>query len=436
MKKLLIIIFLISIIPNYTFAAWACLIQDKSAKVLLEYVKNNRKVVKNITKNVVKEKNVVNNSTNDSWFFESAINTVWDNLSKAQNESISIFNELFNYPWFYSYFNYFAVHPISNEVPFQVKRDYKILDNENKWLIEYVKKLDTRWWTDTIVKDACSWVDKNCNLDNKSSKEIIWELIKNNDKILDLFRLTVMWESKDFEWDLILVDNNFNLEIEKNYWPDSISECNSIEWWFFETISTAIDNIKLLSQQWEDWIQMWRDAWDLMLWTEPDHEALQEREVLRSYLSNEWISLQNQEIMDDNLSKYNQWWLSVNNNFISNTISSTFTKIDDQMGYWKDAIVWDFFTQNNTTGKDIVLNNIQQATDNSKINIDLKERIAKLYNDELPFAAVWDINTENIRAKIIETHMSLDDSILILEKTIKVSQKVCTSQDTKRWKCN
>lgn len=317
MKKLLIIIFLISIIPNYTFAAWACLIQDKSAEVLSEYVKNNRKIIRNLTKNIKQENNT---KSTDKWFFDWIAN----DLSQAKNQSISVFNELFNYPWFYSYFNYFAVHPISNEVPYQVKRDYKILEKEHEWLIKYVKSLDTTWWWNITVKDACSWVDKNCNLDNKTSKEVIWELIKNNDRIMDLFRLVVMWESWNFEWELILVDNNFQLEIEKNYWPDSISECNATEWWFFDTITKAIDNIKLLGQEWEDWIQMWRDAWDLMLWTEPDTQILAEKDVFREYLSDEWISLENQNIMNDNLIKYNQWWLSLNNNY---TKSAKFRRV-------------------------------------------------------------------------------------------------------------
>ncbi len=429
MKKLLIILFLISIIPNYTFAAWACLIQDKSAEVLSEYVKNNRKVIRNLTKNVKQENNTQNT---DKWFLD----WIKSDLSNAKNQSISIFNELFNYPWFYSYFNYFAVNPISNEVPYQVKRDYKILEREHEWLIKYVKSLDTTWWTNVTIKDACSWVDNNCNLNNKSSKEIIWEIIQNNDRIMDLFRLTVMWESGEFDEELILVDNNFKLEIEKNYWPDSISECNATEWWFFDTISKAIDNIKLLWQEWEDGIQMWRDSWDLMLWTEPDTQILAEKDVFRDYLSDEWISLENQNIMNDNLIKYNQWWLSLNNNFIANTVSATFQKIDDQLWSWKQAVLWDFFSQNDTSWKDVVINNIQKATDNSKVSIDLKERIAKMYNDELPFAAASDVNTETLRAKIIETHMSLDDSINVLENTIKVSQKVCKSQDAKRWKCN
>jgi hypothetical protein len=51
--KILITIILVTI-PSYTFAASACLIKDKSADVLLEYIKNNRNIVKNVTKSIIK----------------------------------------------------------------------------------------------------------------------------------------------------------------------------------------------------------------------------------------------------------------------------------------------------------------------------------------------------------------------------------------------
>jgi len=171
----------------------------------------------------------------------------------------------------------------------------------------------------------------------------------------------------------------------------------------------------------------------MMLWKEPDKEAIYERELLRNYLSDQWISMENQNIMLDNLDKYDQWWLNINNNFIANTMASTFSKVTTAVMDWKDAIVQDFFDFSNN--KSIVYNDINVATSNSSKNIELKERFAELYNSELPYAAVWDIDTEALRAKIIETHISLDDSINILEKTIKTSKKVCNSQNSK-FPCN
>jgi hypothetical protein len=137
--------------------------------------------------------------------------------------------------------------------------------------------------------------------------------------------------------------------------------------------------------------------------------------------------------MQYNLDEYNENWLSINNNFIANTIYTTFDKIDNWIQNWKDAIVWEFF--NKPQSENINYNDIRSVTENSITSKKIQEDISKIYNDELPYATVWDISTEELRAKIIETHMSLDDSINVLEKTIKISQKVCNSQDQKRWKC-
>lgn len=435
MKKIFFIIFIVlCIIPSYTYASWACLIKDKSAQALLDYVKNNRAIIKNISKWTNNNNNNELSKSNNNWFIEDTKDSINKWYSNVKRKSIEIFNDMFRYEWFYSYFRYFAYYPITREVPFEVKRDYQILDNEYNSLKDYVIKIDSMNNADEIITDACSWVDKNCNLDNKPVKEILAELIKNNDKVLDLFRLTVMWEQQDFNEELLLVDNNFKLEIEKNYWMDAISDCNADTWWFFDTIKKSIDDIKLLNQQWEEWIQAWRDAWDLMLWTEPDTEAIYERELLKNNLSDQWISMENQNILIDNLTEYNLWWLSINNNFITNTIWSTFAKIDNKISTWKQSFAWKYF---DSLGKQsIVYNDINTASENSKTNIELKERVANLYNKELPYASISDINTETIRAKIIESHISLDDSINILENTIKLSQKVCNSQNKWAWKCN
>ena len=79
---------------------------------------------------------------------------------------------------------------------------------------------------------------------------------------------------------------------------------------------------------------------------------------------------------------------------------------------------------------------IKLTSDNSEVSKKIKERITTLYESEIPFAAVWDINTENLRAKIINSHINLEKSINTLEKTIEVSRKVCKSQDGSKWDCN
>lgn len=434
MKIILFITFILLIsLPTYSYAAWVCLIKDESAQVLLDYIKNNKQVIKNVTSWLIEEKDYSKNSK--EWTLSWEINQLKDDSIIAKNQTVSIFNEIFNFSWYFSYFRYFAVFPISNEVPSQVTRDYKLLDKENKWLTEYIKKLDAKWNSDIIIKNACNWVTWKCEFEKASAKEIIWEISKNNDKILDLFRLSVIWEPESFNsTDLILVSNNFELEIKKNYWTDSLSACNSDEEWFFEIVTDAIKNIKLLNKEAEDGIEKWKEAWQLLIWNRPDEEAKIEKNELRNHLGNVWVSMNNQEIMNENLDKYNQWWMNKNNNFLTNTIKSTVSKTTKELKKWKEEVVKDFFT--NEEYENPSYNDLIQVGDNSQLTKNIQERITLLYEEEIPFAAVWDVSTENLRAKIIETHFSLDNSINTLEKTLKLSSKFCNKQDRWAWKCD
>ena len=70
---------------------------------------------------------------------------------------------------------------------------------------------------------------------------------------------------------------NFELEIERYYWKESISACNSSEGGFFDKITKAIEEIKLLNELWEKWIQEWKDAWWLLIWKDPSIEKILEK---------------------------------------------------------------------------------------------------------------------------------------------------------------
>lgn len=419
MKKIIIFtLFLWIFFPNYSYANWVCLIKDKSAQVLLDYIKDNKKVIKNVSKWIIAAKNKTNNRSNDS-----------------SNNIIKVFNDIFTFTWFYSYFTYYVPFQISNEIPYQVTRDYDILNNENKWLVRYLKKISKDPSSDTIVENACNWVSSKCDFENKKAIEIVWELLKNNDKILHLFRKTVTWETDSFK-DVILVNNNFELELEKYYSTKAINLCNQEEWTHFTRITESLGEIKILNKLWEDWIEEWKEAWQLLIWAKPDETAKTEKKELKKYLSNEWLSWDNQEIMLNNLEKYNSEWVSQNNNFLSNTFRSVKNKVNKQLQTWKDETFWDFIEKNTEIDKEKLLNNdVTVANNNSVITKLLEERITNLYETEIPFTVVWDITTENLRSKIIDTHFSLESSIATLEKIIPISRKICRDQDWKRGDC-
>ncbi len=449
MKKTIITLILLSLYPS-TFAAWACLIKDQTAPIIVDYIKNNRVIIKNITKDIVKNANkkddekIKEQEAAKTSFDKKVLNIknkfkdAWEKLTNEWNEISSIFNDIFNFTGYHSYFKYYVNFPLFNEVPFQVKRDYAKLDKENKWLVEYIKKINQKWETNIIIENPCKGISKGMDackekLKWKKTGDIIWKLIKNNDLILDLYRLTIIWETSDTTIsDLLLVDNNFILDLNKYYGKKSVSACNEEKEWFFKQITDAIKDIKLLNKQSEDWIKKWKDAYALLIWNKPDEAKKIEQSKLRKYLNDKWIPSDKQAILNKNLEAYNSEWFSLNNNFIENSYNSTLKKTKKDWELWKKQNIWDTIPK---WTKQINTALIKNVTSNAKITQNIQSQITTLYVNEIPFAAAWDIHTESLRSKIINSHLNLQDSINVLEKTIEVSQKVCRSQWW-WWKCN
>lgn len=235
MKKRIIITLLIflSFNLNITYATdWACNIWDSTAEVLSNYIKNNQAVIQNIT-------NKISNSNVDTSNF---------------NKLTWLYNNIINWTWYKSYFNYYVVFPLTNDIPIEVQRDYNILDNEWKWLEKYLKTISKKWYDIEIDNDTlCSWVE-NCNDLSWDAITIVWELIKNQSKIIDIYRRAVMWDltTNDEVWVLLLVDNNNNAFIEKiinNYWL--WNNCLKSEKSFFTQIKDAIIEIWELNEEWK-----------------------------------------------------------------------------------------------------------------------------------------------------------------------------------------
>ena len=153
---------------------------------------------------------------------------------------------------------------------------------KNKRLIWFLDKITARWNNSSVIDNICNNLSVRCDIKNIKVIEIIWELIQNNEKILNLYRKTIIWEDINYNIsDFILVDNNFLLEIEKNYWKDSIGNCNNNKEWFFKTIEKAITNIKLINKQGEKWIQKRKDARNLLVWNNINEEKILEKKIIK-----------------------------------------------------------------------------------------------------------------------------------------------------------
>lgn len=427
MKKIFItfLFFIISI--NITYAG-ECLIKDSSSPALLEYIKNNRKVVSEITKQIVSDY---------KWDKKETIKwNVVNEFSKLQWDIIRIYNEAFDFEWYQSYFKYYAVFPISNEIPYEIKRDYKILEFENKWLRDYLENIVKNNKGNIIIKWICDNINWKCDFKNEiKSSELIWKLIQNNNNILNLFRSTVMWDENTNNDNIVLIGQNFELEISTYYSISSYSECSSDDW-FFKQISDKIKNIWILNKEGEDWIQKWRDAWWLLMWKDWEKEKYQklEKELLKKELSRQWISWDSQTNMLNALDKYNsEWWFSQNNNFIVNSFNNIKKTLDKAFKKIRAEVIWDLFK--GEKNEIININDINKAKNNSTTTNSINIRISEMYEQQLKFSWISELNTTNLKSKIINLHLELSDSINTLNKTCEKSVKVCNEQDSGKWNC-
>lgn len=457
-KKYIIYIFCIFYViyiflfTNNVSAKWTCTIKEATAPVLENYIKDTKTVIKNITSwiinNIQEENNNNNNENNDDDSLENKLNNIWNKLKTDWENIIRIFGEAIDWEWFFSTFYYYAVFPITNEVPHQIQRDYTKLEKESEWLRKYLEKIVKEWHADIIIEDACTWVKTNCELKWKSM-DIIWELIKNNSTVSNLFRQVVTLEPNTTNKKIILVSEkpDFKLEIEKNYWWDTIPNCSNEEGWFFEQIKEAISNITILNKEWEKWIEDWKQAWKMLIWDmDSDSYALEEKRILNEELDRQWLSTKNKDIILGNLKKYNdKWWFSADNNFIYNSFNEI-KKVASDIKNTYSSIVSDLFIEETPTSSDStstdssIINSNVQHFKGDKYEIEksweITKRIAEIFQKQNEFIPLEDINTEKTRAKIIKLHWTLVQGTKTLEETFPTSSKVCKEQDNWNWTCD
>jgi len=428
MRKIFFTFFVFILSINNTFAG-SCNIKDKTSPALLEYVNNNREVIRTISAQLVESYEQRENEE------KSLSKEVENEYVKVKSSALKIYNEIFNFDSYYSYFTYFASFPISNEVPHEVKRDYRIIEAEWKWIKTYIDNIlkNNQW--EVIIKNVCKNIKTRCDFpDEIEAWELIWKLTANNEAVLDLFRNTVIWESVKNPVKIKLVNENFELEIQTNYNIESYSKCSE-EGWFFEKIKNSIKEISILNQEWKDWIQKWKDAIDLMLWNDTKNEnySQAEKRLLQNELSKQWISWDSQSNMLNALDKYNSEWFSRDNNFIKNTFNNTRLKLENKLKEFKDDVIWDFFDKK--TWDNVNINETITAQKNSTNTNEIKENIDSMYLELLNFEWSSELNTVNLRSKLINVHIDISNSINTLTKTCPKAVEICKQQDSWKWNC-
>ena len=226
-----------------------CNISDAPAPALTEYFAN----IDAITDNIVSTLNEV--ETDD----ESP-----GSLRDERNRVIAGLNSLLSFNDYFWSFDYYISLPITNEVPQEVRRDHDRIDRITEKLTRILEKSEKRATAGTQIENVCNGVS-HCNLSDTSVRAILTEVINNNQKIVQLYRASVLERpALAQDRDIILVSDDFISQIEQYYNKDTLTACSSCEWGFLETIRESISNISFKNSDYKEGVQKWKDAWAML----------------------------------------------------------------------------------------------------------------------------------------------------------------------------
>ena len=452
--KLLSIFIIFISFSWFSFANWECdswcKIKDATPEIILKYIQNNRKVINNISKYSKKWKHFINVPT--QWHLE------WTKFSTYNSFStgiwLRIYNSLFNWTKVKSGFQYFLSN-IDWDVPYPIKRDLRLIDNQNEILNRLLTNITSNWYTiDNLdPKKLCEWVDDWWKCEKfiwNNIEDSIRNLIQNNSTINLIIRkeLWFMWfksiVGSDSYNELFLVDDNFKTELKKYYNKSTYESCAKCKWWSIYRVKKMKDKILLNDKAWKNWIQEWKDAWDLLIWVQDkDNEKEQklEKSLLQEELSRQWVSSNNWKAVINSLKNFNwkKFGFSLWNNPITNSFrnfadaitrpfqSKTVNDFTKTIGSLKDAIpdkdIFSIdeinFSKKNLTNDDAVFQNI---------NIAIKSNLWLI--------AKQNKSTDKLQARIIQLHINLIQTINMLEKIRPRTEKICNDQDYWNWICS
>lgn len=447
-KKIILLIVLFFCFQNISFAETQkpneCYIENWPAKVLQQYLDNVDKVLVNVTsqaKSKASEKDFLGKIADIAQF------------DKFKTQSIRFYNWITSWDWYLWSFDFYAVYPVYTHVPYPVKRDYKLIENNINYLWDYYENLITNWVGDLVIENPCEWVE-NCNLSWKSI-DIISKLIENSGNILSMYSSNITNHNISSKEKFILVPSNFKDEFWKYYNAFTSEDCSNSEWnrWFFDTIEKSWEKISVNNILSKNAIKDWTNSIDLALWKKSLQDQYEiEHKLLSEELSRQWVDWNNAEIILWNLSDSYNKPLSFGNNPIVNSVKNTFngnfgasrqswTSFWERWSWFSEAIYQtykkyqeSFWVWNST--QNIQINDINKINQEIIKSKDIEKRITDIYNIELPFAEHQDINNENLQSRIIELHIQLSQAINTLDKTTPTAEKLCNTQSVWQWKCN
>lgn len=410
---------------NNTQAKWECKIGSDASPLLKEYVKNIKKI---------------------TWKISSEISWDWwlnNYAGDALNSTFSYYNYQDEIK-FHSFFKKFR------EIPKEVERDYKLL----KSLDWDISSLEHKIWEQNasqkkVSGNICAGIE-NCGF--KKGDEL-WNILRNvaqnHEKIKNIYIKLAVWETdfrKDIcenweitpHWCVFMVKENFLEELDKYYHERNSLVCSE-ENWLLKTIREKTNNIFKNEEFAKDGIKKWKEAWAKVSGINPvpkEEQKEKEKESLQNRLSKHWVSWDSQKNTLENLEKYSkEWSFSFNNNFFMNSYLQSEKKFKNEFQEIRQEETSEFIEEKKKESDRIENNKITATQKTSDKIKEIEETIRRIYNKWTEDLAIWELKWDNFRTKLIDTHFEIEKSIRILEKTCKMSVKICNQQDSWNWDC-
>ena len=441
MKKIMYIFILFSLLKVWdVFAAWgscpdSCKISDGPSPWVTEYINNLQSVMSKVRSSLGKTpKNIT--SINSAGYY------------RLQKDLVAGYNSIVNWNGYFSTFDYYVTLPMTQSVPYPLKRDHELIQTQIKRLNTLMETVIRRGADFTPVKWACDGLQNvKCELNDLPAKQIVVELTKNTEKLADLMRLSIIGQPENFVWDFFLVKPNFRDEISiyyNKYTAEACARCepaelnawstgNFINTFSYEKQMTSIFDYNRL---WKNGIQRWKDAWALLNGNAGDAKyRMLERQLLSRELWRQWLSGDQSAVILRNLDKYNDAGYSLSNNFLVNTFNDPLWKRLEKMVYdFNDAVQKAKDKYGAQPIPFVEIASISQSVKNWSF---IKKEIDAYYDSEVPFAQVIDDAAWGLLAKIVSYHVSLSQVISGLDTVIPISVNVCNSQcNNKNVICN
>lgn len=426
-----------------------CSIADAPAEVITEYIKDLSKITNNVS-------SAARKSTVDSW-------VIW----KVRSQTLRITNATAWFGWYFSSFDYYLAYPITNDVPYQIERDHKLLVTQNKRLLDKIEKILRSGWGNITIEKACDWVSaSNCNFNWQTAENILASLLKNHKNIIYAYQSAVLWSKNQERNNFVLVDWDFINTLQKHYGPESAAECSLCEDAFWYRINESIDNIGKLNEDSDAAINKWKYAWAVLTGNEESAEvfltrtgtwkrkdfytesrSLWEENVLSRYLWETWAWARTSEIVLENLRRYNTTnsWSLLNkgnlntSNPLENTARNTFSDMDNpwSIAYQVDAFEESVLQSYESEEKpNIPIQELRDIQTNLQISQKISREVWTLYSLQESINITQDTSATQLKSKIIQMHLSITSAISKLHKTAEKSEKVCNSQWKWLWKCS